>query len=111
MVEYFGGALDVLPYPQHGKPATVRLAPSGGGKLLAGLPSQFKVARYHSLHSNKAAQPACLRVTAETEDGCVMAVEHESLPMAAVQFHPESILTRTDLGLQLLVNAVNTLRF
>ena len=44
-------------------------------------------------------------------DGVIMAVQHVSLPMAAVQFHPESILTRTDLGLQMLRNALSQLRY
>ena len=62
--------------------------------------------RYHSLYSRKASHPKELRVTAETSDGVIMAVQHVSLPMAAVQFHPESILTRTDLGLLMLRNAL-----
>jgi anthranilate synthase len=90
MVEYFGGNLDVLDIPMHGKPSLVR---SLGGRMLAGLPEAFTVGRYHSLHARRATLPAVLEVTAETEDGVIMAIEHKTLPLAAVQFHPESVMT------------------
>jgi anthranilate synthase len=90
IVEYFGGALDVLGLPMHGKPSPVRRL---GGRLLRSLPQQFIVGRYHSLHARRAVLPAALAVTAETEEGVVMAIEHASLPIAAVQFHPESVMT------------------
>ncbi|MBV8120097.1 MAG: anthranilate synthase component I, partial [Alphaproteobacteria bacterium] len=90
IVEYFGGALDVLPTPCHGKPSNVRLL---GGRLLRDLPKEFTVGRYHSLYARRGALPASLEVTAETADGVVMAIEHTELPIAAVQFHPESVMT------------------
>ncbi|HWX47527.1 MAG TPA: anthranilate synthase component I [Roseomonas sp.] len=90
MVEHFGGALDVLPLPMHGKPSVVR---NLGGRLLEGLPEQFPVGRYHSLHARRIALPKDLVATAETEDGVIMAIEHRSLPLSAVQFHPESLMT------------------
>lgn len=90
IVEYFGGALDVLAQPMHGKPSLVR---NLGGRLLAGLPERFTVGRYHSLHARRLALPPVLRATAETEDGVIMAIEHRERPIAAVQFHPESLLT------------------
>jgi len=88
IVEYFGGELGQLPEPMHGKqsPITHR-----GGKLFAGLPSEFAAGRYHSLVAAKV--PECLEVTARSEDGEVMAVEHRELPVRAVQFHPESIMS------------------
>ncbi len=107
LVEAFGGELDVLSYPMHGKPSNVRVL---RGKLFLGLPETFQAARYHSLFAVREKLPPELRVTAESEDGVVMAVEHESLPIAAVQFHPESILTRHELGLRILANAVAQLR-
>jgi len=110
IVEHFGGELGVLPYPQHGKPGTVRLA-ADPGTVFSDMPTEFQVGRYHSLYSLKEKHPAELRVTAETVDGVIMAIEHATLPIAAVQFHPESILTRTDLGVQMLVNAVTGLQF
>jgi anthranilate synthase len=90
MVEHFGGALDQLALPMHGKPSEIR---NLGGQLLAGLPERFTVGRYHSLHARKVALPAELLNTAETEDGVIMAIEHRTLKLAAVQFHPESLMT------------------
>jgi len=110
IVEHYGGELGVLPYPQHGKPGQIRLSAEPGA-IFEGVPEQFQVGRYHSLFSIKAKHPKELRVTAETPDGVIMAVQHATLPIAAVQYHPESILTRTDLGLKMLVNALTSLRF
>ena len=106
IVEHFGGELGVLPYPQHGKPAMVRLCETRG-PLFEDMPDEFQVARYHSLYSLQEKQPGCLRTTAVASDGCVMAIQHSTLPIAAVQFHPESILTATHLGMQMLLNATN----
>jgi anthranilate synthase len=104
MVEHFGGALDVLDYPMHGKASRIRVV---GGRLFEGLPKEFSAGRYHSLFAIRDRLPADLVVTAESEDGVVMAVEHRTLPLAAVQFHPESILTLDDdVGLRLLQNVV-----
>jgi anthranilate synthase len=90
IVEYFGGALDVLDIPMHGKPSEIRRI---GGTILRGLPERFTVGRYHSLYARRATLPAVLTVTAETDDGVIMGIEHENLPIAAVQFHPESVMT------------------
>ena len=90
IVEHFGGRLGTLGYPMHGKPSTIRWR---GGRLLSGLPERFEAGRYHSLFGERDTLPDCLEVTADTEDGVVMAIEHRTLPVAAVQFHPESILT------------------
>jgi anthranilate synthase len=104
MVEHFGGRLGVLDYPMHGKASRIRVR---GGRLFEGLPPEFTAGRYHSLFAEIDALPACLRVTADTEDGVVMAVEHVDLPLDAVQFHPESIMTLDDeIGLRLIRNAV-----
>ncbi|XXR75466.1 anthranilate synthase component I [Sorangium sp. So ce394] len=108
MVEHFGGKLGVLDYPMHGKASKVRVL---GGRIFEGLPREFHAGRYHSLYALRDALPASLKVTAETEDGVVMAIEHAELPMAAVQFHPESILSQDDdVGLRLVRNAVAELR-
>ena len=64
-----------------------------GGRLLAGLPDRFEVGRYHSLQARWTDMPDVLEVTAQTGDGVVMMVEHRDLPLAAVQFHPESVMT------------------
>ena len=107
MVEAFGGELGVLDYPMHGKPSTVRHRGEG---IFEGLPETFRVGRYHSLFAVRDKQPGCLEVTAESEDGVIMGVRHRELPMEAVQFHPESILTlEGDCGLRLIENVVKTL--
>ena len=63
--------------------------------------------RYHSLFARKETFPACLEVTAESEDGVIMGVRHRELPIEAVQFHPESILTLdANCGLRLIENVV-----
>ena len=107
MVEHFGGELGVLHPPVHGKPARIRVL---GGRLFQGLPATFTAGRYHSLHAIRDRLPAELEVTAESQDGVVMAIEHRALPFAAVQFHPESIMTlEGDVGLRLLANAMTLL--
>jgi anthranilate synthase len=107
IVEAFGGDLDVLDYPVHGKRSMVR---HRGVGVFEGLPEEFQVGRYHSLYARRSTLPACLEVTAETTDGgIIMGVRHRELPIEAVQFHPESILTLTpgaNYGLQLIENAV-----
>jgi anthranilate synthase len=104
IVEAFGGQLGVLDYPMHGKPSTLR---NRGVGVFAGLPAEFQVGRYHSLFARRETFPACLEITAETEDGVIMGVRHRELPIEAVQFHPESILTAEgDHGLKLMENAM-----
>jgi len=113
MVERFGATLNVLDYPMHGKPSQIKTSADSKWRLFDGLPSQFTVARYHSLFGERASVEAApdLNITAELEDGTVMAIEHATLPMAAVQFHPESILTRPLDGLAILANALTHLKY
>jgi anthranilate synthase len=107
IIEYFGGELGVLDYPMHGKPSRIRVL---GGRLLAGLPAEFTAGRYHSLFAIPEKLPAVLEVTAQSDDGVIMAVEHVDRPLAAVQFHPESIMSlEGDVGLRLLRNVVSKL--
>lgn len=107
MVEHFGGQLGVLPQPVHGKPSLIRVCERTASGIFHGLPREFVAGRYHSLYAVREHLPACLRVTAASDDGVVMAVEHESLPLAAVQFHPESILSlEGDVGLRLIENVL-----
>ncbi|HYB69668.1 MAG TPA: gamma-glutamyl-gamma-aminobutyrate hydrolase family protein, partial [Candidatus Bathyarchaeia archaeon] len=104
MVEHWGGTLGVLDEPMHGKASRIHVR---GGRILAGLPKEFTAGRYHSLHALRETLPPEIEVTAETDDGIVMAIEHAHLPMAAVQFHPESIMSLDgDVGLQLLRHVV-----
>jgi anthranilate synthase len=106
IVEYFGGSLAVLDPPMHGKPSPVRVR---GGRLLCRLPSEFVVGRYHSLHAVRSTLPPELSVTAETADSVVMALEHQRLPIAAVQFHPESVMTlRTEIGMPIITSVLST---
>jgi anthranilate synthase len=105
IVEYFGGSLAVLDVPVHGKPSRVRVC---GGRLLHGLPSEFTVGRYHSLHARRSTLPSELLVTAETADGVVMALEHRRLPIAAVQFHPESVMTlQAEIGMPIIASVLS----
>ena len=62
-------------------------------ELFAGLSNPFAAGRYHSLCANMASLPDELTVTAKTDRGEIMAVQHKSLPLFGVQFHPESVLT------------------
>ncbi len=104
IVEAFGGTLGVLNYPMHGKPSLVR---NTGVGVFAGLPAEFTVGRYHSLYAEREMLPGCLEITAESEDGVIMGIRHRQLPIEAVQFHPESILTATDnFGMKLMRNAL-----
>ncbi|KAL3940511.1 MAG: hypothetical protein SGBAC_004962 [Bacillariaceae sp.] len=113
MVEHFGGTLGVLGYPIHGKPSEIALTREGvkDGSIFTGLPEVFEVARYHSLHGIKDKMPSDLQITALTEDGIVMGIQHKTLPFAAVQFHPESILTSPAHGMTILENALLNLKY
>lgn len=107
IVEAFGGILDVLDYPVHGKQSQVNHRSEG---VFAGLPNPIAVGRYHSLYARRAALPDVLEITAETEDGIIMGVRHRQLPIEAVQFHPESMLTlEGKAGLRLIENAIRQL--
>ncbi|WP_296676528.1 aminodeoxychorismate/anthranilate synthase component II [Rhodoferax sp.] len=86
----FGGTIVRAQQLMHGK--TSVLTTRGEG-VFEGLPRQFTVNRYHSLAIERASCPACLKVTAWTDDGEIMGVRHTSLDIEGVQFHPESILT------------------
>ena len=107
IVEFHGGRLSVLPAPMHGKPSMVNVR---GGRLFEGLPGRFEGGRYHSLYADRGTFPDALEITAESDDGIVMAVEHPDLPVAAVQFHPESILTLDeDAGMVVVMNVMRGL--
>lgn len=87
----FGATVTYAKQLMHGKQSVVKADTES--LLFRGLPETFPVARYHSLAAEEATLPKELRVTAVTEDGEVMAVEHTGYPIYGVQFHPESILT------------------
>jgi anthranilate synthase len=101
--EYFGGELRQLQQPAHGRPSRIRLR---GGRLTRNLPGEVVIGRYHSLHVECDNMPDVLQVTASTEDGVVMAIEHKTLPIAGVQFHPESLMSLGgEVGLRIVENA------
>lgn len=106
IVEAFGGELGVLNYPQHGKSSRIFVSDSNS-VLFKGLPESFSVGRYHSLFALPEKLPAQLKVTAISYDDVIMGIEHQTLPVAAVQFHPESIMTLAgELGLAIIKNVV-----
>ncbi|HET6836399.1 MAG TPA: aminodeoxychorismate/anthranilate synthase component II [Gemmatimonadales bacterium] len=86
----YGGEIVRAGVPMHGKIS--RIHHEGAG-IFSGLPSPFMATRYHSLVIAPASIPSCLRVTASSEDGEIMAVQHAEHPVYGVQFHPESVLT------------------
>jgi anthranilate synthase/aminodeoxychorismate synthase-like glutamine amidotransferase len=86
----FGGDVVHARKVVHGKTSTISHTGSG---VFRGLPSPFIATRYHSLAIRRASLPACLEVTAESEDGEIMGVRHREFAVEGVQFHPESFLT------------------
>jgi anthranilate synthase len=101
--EYFGGRLGQLSQPAHGRPSPVKVR---GGCLMQNLPDEIVVGRYHSLYVEPDDMPPELVVTAATEDGVAMAIEHKTLPVAGVQFHPESLMSLGgEVGLRIVENA------
>jgi anthranilate synthase/aminodeoxychorismate synthase-like glutamine amidotransferase len=100
----FGGRIVRAKNLMHGK--TSRISHDGHG-VFAELEQGFAATRYHSLVIDRATLPACLVVTAHSEDDEIMGVRHETLPIEGVQFHPESILTKP--GKKLLHNFLSSL--
>lgn len=97
--EAFGGDVIRAKKVMHGKVDTVHSKRRG---VFQGLPASFQVTRYHSLAISKATLPACLEVTAVTDDDEIMGVRHKTMSVEGVQFHPESILS--EYGHELLHN-------
>ena len=89
--ETFGATVDHASKLMHGKMSIADIDTSS--KIFKGLDNMIEVARYHSLAAVKETIPDCLKITAQTDEGDVMAVEHKDYPVYGVQFHPESILT------------------
>jgi anthranilate synthase component 2 len=102
LVEGLGGELVFDAEPTHGKASLVH---HDGSSLFRDLPSPFPAGRYHSLKARRETLPTELCLSAWTEAGEVMAVQHETRPWFGVQFHPESILT--PMGTRLLANFAN----
>ena len=102
--QLFGGRIVRAPEPVHGKTSAIY---HNGQGLFAGMPNPFQATRYHSLVIDRATCPPDLEITAWTEDGLIMGVRHRRLPIAGVQFHPESIMTEG--GKRLLQNYLDML--
>ncbi|MBK34223.1 MAG: anthranilate/aminodeoxychorismate synthase component II [Gemmatimonadetes bacterium] len=98
----FGGRVVGAPTIVHGKTSEIS---HDGRTLFEGLPQPFTATRYHSLMVEREGLPDCFEISAETEDGVIMGLRHKSLQVEGVQFHPESILTKT--GHDLLRNFLN----
>jgi anthranilate synthase/aminodeoxychorismate synthase-like glutamine amidotransferase len=101
----FGGEIVRAGRLMHGK--TSMIVHSGKG-LFENIPNPFEAIRYHSLLVRRDNLPACLEITAETEEQEIMALRHKKFPIWGVQFHPESILTRE--GMRVLQNFVRLRR-
>ena len=95
--EAFGGQVVRAIQPMHGRASMIR---HQGCDLLTGLENPLRVARYHSLVVERESLPSCLEVCALSDEGEIMALQHQQWPVYGLQFHPESILT--DSGHQML---------
>jgi anthranilate synthase/aminodeoxychorismate synthase-like glutamine amidotransferase len=89
----------------HGKTSDIL---NDGQTIFKGLPNPFTAGRYHSLIVDRDSLPSCLKITAETEEGEVMGIRHETYPVEGIQFHPESILTPQ--GKRIIRNFLNMVR-
>ena len=97
--QHFGGKVIQAEHLMHGKTSPIH---HNEGELFTGLPNPFEATRYHSLILAKETLPDCLKITAETSEGEIMAIRHMNLPMWGVQFHPESLATQE--GIKILKN-------
>ena len=101
MGQVYGGNVIRAPQPMHGKMSTIKTL-AGGQGIFQGVKPRFAVTRYHSLIVERASLPADLVITAETDDGIIMGLQHKTHPVHGVQFHPESIAS--EHGHDLLAN-------
>ena len=99
IVQALGGAITLAHEPMHGRQSQIKHM---GSRMFENIGSTLGAGRYHSLVAQIKDLPDCLKVTARSDDGTIMAVEHQQWPVIGLQFHPESVLT--DCGYQLLSN-------
>ena len=105
LAEAYGGELRHLAVPMHGKPSRIRVLEPG--VVFSGLSHEVTVGRYHSIFADPRTLHPDFTITAESEDGTIMGIEHLKEPIAAVQFHPESIMTLgQDAGMRMIENVV-----
>ena len=108
LAEAYGGELRQLAIPMHGKPSRIRVLEPG--LVFDGLGHEVTVGRYHSIFADPSTLHRDFMITAESEDGTIMGIEHTREPVAAVQFHPESIMTLGgDAGMRMIENVVEKL--
>ncbi len=100
--EFFGVKLKNLDQVQHGVQTKIFIEPFAGNKLYHKIPLEIEVGRYHSWVVDENHLPECIIPTAKDENGSLMSMQHISLPIYAVQYHPESIMTPE--GKQILRN-------
>ena len=105
LTEAYGGTLRQLAVPMHGKPSRIQI--TSPGKVFSGLGKEVTVGRYHSIFADPGRLPSGFRVTAQTSDGVIMGIEHKDEAVAAVQFHPESIMSLGgEAGMRMIENVV-----
>ena len=102
MAQAFGGDVIRAPYLMHGKVSQMNIIAGFDSLMFQDMGENFIATRYHSLIVKKETIPDCFKITAETEDGIIMAMEHTQRPLFGLQFHPESI--RTDHGKTMIKN-------
>ena len=100
--QVFGSKIIQAKKLMHGKTSKIKSLKKG---ILKNLPKSFEATRYHSLIIDKRSLSKNLIITAETEDGLIMGVQHKELNIHGVQFHPESI--KTKIGIKILKNFIN----
>ncbi len=101
LIEFFGGTLKFVP-PHHGKADNIT---NDQKTIYTGLNSAIEIARYHSLAADEV--PSCFEVSARSNDGTVMSIRHKLLPIEAVQYHPESVLSmRDEVGIKIIKNVI-----
>ncbi|MCC5893745.1 aminodeoxychorismate/anthranilate synthase component II [Exiguobacterium sp.] len=105
IAQAFGGEVIHAERLMHGKTSPIR---HDGKTIFTGVPQETIVTRYHSLAVDRESFPDCLEVTAETEEGEIMALRHKVLPIEGVQYHPEAILT--EHGKEMIRNFIEVYR-
>lgn len=96
IAQVYGATISYAPSVMHGKTSPIF---HDGSALFKGIDSPFEATRYHSLTVERDSLPEALAVTARTDNDVIMAIEHTSMPLYGVQFHPESILTTSGMSI------------
>ena len=104
--QVYGAEINYAPYLMHGKTSIINHDKS---TLFKGIPQPLEATRYHSLVIERSSLPEDFIVTAWTDDNTIMAIEHKTMPVYGVQFHPESIMTV--YGKEILNNFINSLNY